>query len=63
MYENNDETFVKLEIVNLCCSKFDSVTSDNWRSLLMKFLQLFDCVALASRRCGEADSFLETSRF
>ena len=44
-YENNDETFVKLETVNLRCLKFEcSVTSDNWSILLVNFLQLFDCV-------------------
>ena len=60
-YENNDETFVKLEAVNLRCLKFESsVTSDNWSILLVKFLH---SIALGKRRCREDDSFLETRAF
>ena len=41
-HENNDETFVKLEIVNLCCSNFEcSVTSVNWSNSPCEILATF----------------------
>ena len=66
-YENNDETFVKLETVNRRCLKFEcSVKSDNWSILLVKFLQLFDWVGkkkMQIRRFFSRDFTLLTLKY